>query len=386
MASFFAIPDAAACLQRARAAFRSYLPGTDAWLPVNNIGPTAKVLGGSSSEIYERLDYVGRQAFVLYAESVYLERHGADYGITRRPAAPAAGNLLLTATDVLAVANGAQFVRSDGVVVAAAAAATLSAAGVLTVPVIASTAANATNAQPGTPFTVLSGVTGPGVSATTVAADASGLSGGLDVEADGPPKSADLGTLRGRILFRKRNPPQGGCPADYVQWASSVPGVTRVFVERLYNGPGSVRVFPIFDTLFAATGGVADAAHIALVRNAIAAVQPAAALVTVTAPTPQIIPISASGVTPYTTPVANAIVAELADTFQRLGQVAGGDTAVPGLPFLATPYTFSALWVDQAIANAAGNKRAVVTAPTADVVIAPGSLPVFSVAALNLAP
>ena len=166
-----------------------------------------------------------------------------------------------------------------------------------------------------------------------------------------------------------------------------MPGVTRVFVERLYAGPGSVRVFPLFDTLFAATGGIADDAHIALVRDAIAAVQPAAALVTVAAPTPQVIPIGATGVAPFTTPVLNAIVAELADTFQRLGQVAGGDTAVSGLPFLATPFTFSALWVDQAIANAAGNKRAIVVAPTADVVIAPGCLPVFSAtAALNLAP
>ncbi len=380
--TLFAIPDAEACLQRARAAFRSFLRGTDAWLPVNNVGPTAKVLGGSSSEIYQRLDFVGRQAFALYAEGKYLEAIGFDYGITRRPAAPSAGNLVLTAAAALAVANGARLQRSDGLVVTASGAATLSGAGTLTVAVIANSSAAVTNSQPGTPFTVLSGVSGPGAATVTAVADEAGLIGGLDVEPDGLPKTTDLGTLRGRILFRKRNPPQGGCPADYVQWASTVSGVTRVFIERLYNGPGSVRVFPIFDELFAATGGIADDAHIALVRDTIAALQPAAAAVTVVAPTPQVIPINLQGITPNTTPVLNAIEAELADTFQRLGAVAGSDPATPGMlaamPYLAVSQSFSALWIDQAVANATGNKRAVVLGPTADVVIAPACLPVFS--------
>ena len=390
MASFFPIPDAAACLQRVRASFRSYLPGTDAWLPVNNVGPTAKVVGGSASEIYERLDYVGRQAFALFAEGKYLEAHGADYGITRRPAAPSSGTLLLTATDVVTVANGAQFARSDGVVVTASSSVSLAAAGTLTVPVIAAAAASASNAEPGTPFRVLSGVSGAGAATATMVADESGLVGGLDVEPDGLPKTTDLSTLRGRILFRKRNPPQGGCPADYVQWASAVPGVTRVFVERLYNGPGSVRVFPVFDEVFAATGGIADAAHITLVADAIAALQPAAADVAVVAPTAQPIPVTLQGVTPNATANVNAIVAELADTFQRLGAVAGADPATPGMlaamPYLAVPQTFSALWIDQAVANATGNKRAVVLGPTTDITIAPASLPVFSPLALNVAP
>jgi uncharacterized phage protein gp47/JayE len=370
---FFNIPKAEACLQRARAAFRSHLAGSDAWLSRNNVGPTAKVVGGSASDIYQRLDFVGQQAFVLFAKGKYLDYHGADFGITRRPAAPAAGTLALTATDAVSVANGAQFVRADGVVVAASAAVGLSAAGTLSVPVIASVAAQAGNARPGQPFTVLSGVTGPGAPAATVVVDGNGIVGGLDVEPDGAPRTTDLSTLRGRILFRKRNPPHGGAPADYVLWATTIPGVTRVFVERHWIGPGTLRVFPVFDGLF--PGGIPDDAHVSLVRDYIATVAPAAAVVTVVPPTAQPIPVAVKNMDPNTEAVQAAVMTELADTVQRLGQVAGSDKPMASLPFLAVPYSFAAIWADQAVANASGNKRGIVLAPTADTTIASGAIP-----------
>ena len=369
----FSIPTAEECAQRARAAFRSYLKGSDAWLTRNNVGPTAKVVGGSSSEIYERLDYIGRQAFVLFAKGKYLEFHGADFGITRRPAAPSTGNLVLTATTDTSIAVGAQFIRADGVAMVATAAASVIGAGSCNVPVIASAPAAAGNSRSGSPFAILSGVTGSGASGATVAADENGLTGGLDVEPDGAPRTANLATLRGRILFRKRNPPHGGAPADYVIWCGEVPGVTRTFVERHWLGPGTLRVFPIFDGLF--PGGVADQAHIDLVSAHIADLAPAAAQVTVVAPTPQPIPVAIRNLDPGTSAVQAAVLAELQDTVQRLGQVAGNDKAVASLPFLATPYSFAAIWADQAVANAVGNKRGFVSAPADDVPIATGAIP-----------
>jgi len=70
------------------------------------------------------------------------------------------------------------------------------------------------------------GVTGDAATTATFAVDSNGLMGGLD----GEPYTTDLANFRGRILFRKRNPPFGGSPADYVQWCTNVIGVTRVFV------------------------------------------------------------------------------------------------------------------------------------------------------------
>ncbi len=377
----FAVPSLDQCVQRARAAFRAYLPGTDAWIWPNNIGPTAKVVGGAVSMLYGRLDFISRQSRVVTASGKYLAEHGAQYGIIKKTAATSSGNVVLTASDATAVANGAQFVRSDGVVVVASASVTLAAAGTLLVPVVAAVAALAGNTQPGAPLTILSGVTGPGSAVATAVVDGNGLTGGLDVEADGPFYTRDLGTYRGRILFRLAFTPHGGSPPDYVTWCGQVPGVTRTFVERLWNGRGTIRVFPIFDVVFAATGGVADAAHIALVQQVLASVQPGDAEVTVVAPSPTIINVVIQGMTPNTTAVQNAVLVELADTFQRLGQVAGNDAASAaiqaGLPFLAVPYSFSAIWVDQAVANATGNKRAVIVSPTADVAIPAGSIPML---------
>lgn len=377
----FVIPSLDDCVMAARRAFRAYLPGTDAWLWPNNIGPSAKVIGGSAWEIYGRLDAVQRAKFALTAERIDLDDHGNEVGLARKTAAPASGNIVVMTSDAITFAAGSQFLRADGVAASATIGGTLGGAGTLTIAVVANIAALAGNTQPGAAFTITSGASGPGAATATAAADSAGLSGGLDVEPDGEPYTSDLRTYRGRILFRKRNPIQGGAPADYVTWAGQVPGVTRTYVERLYNGPGSVRVFPIFDDLFASTGGIADSPHIALVADYLAAVQPAAAQVAVAAPTAQAIAVGISGLVPNTSAQQQSVKAELADAFRRLGQVAGNDPATPAikaaLPFLATSFSFSAIWIAQAVANATGDYSAVIASPTTDTVISAGNIPVL---------
>ncbi len=373
----FTIPPLAACVSAARQAFRAYLPGTDAWLWPNNIGPTAKVIGGSAWELFNRLDLVQRAKFALTAVGSDLDDHGSEINLPRKLALPAAGNIVVTATAAMAIAAGAQLQRLDGVVFTASIGGSIGAAGTFSVAVVAAVAALAGNTQADTAMTIISGAAGPGASGATAAVDSSGLAGGLDIEADGAPYTSDLSTYRGRILFRKRNPIQGGAPADYVTWAGTVPGVTRTFVERLYNGPGTLRVFPMFDALFA--GGVADAAHIALVANAIAALAPGDAQILVQAPTAQPIAVTVQGLTPNTTTQQNAVQAELLDTFQRLGRVSGADAATAGMltamPFLAVPASFAALWAAQAVANSAGDQRGVMIAPTTDTTIATACVP-----------
>lgn len=368
--SFF--PSLDDCTQAARKAFLAALPGANAWLSPNNVGPTAKVIGGAQWSIFQRLDYVGRQAFPLFAERSYLDNHGAQFGLARRLAQSATGNIVVTASAFINVAPGAQFARGDGAVFTASAAATLAGAGSVSVAVVGSAGAAGDTAE-GSPMTILSGVTGDGAGAATAAVDSNGLVGGADVEPDGAPRSSDLSTFRGRILFRMRNPPQGGAPADYVRWATSVAGVTRVFVERCWPAPGGVRVFPIFDGLF--PGGIADSGTIAQVQAAIAAVAPADAAVTVVAPAAAIVAVTISNLKPSTTATQTAVRAELADAFQRLGRVAGGDSAVPGMPYLATPFSLQALWIEQAVANATGVISADVS--VSDVSIPSGSIPIL---------
>jgi uncharacterized phage protein gp47/JayE len=368
----FNLPPLAQCVQAARAAYMAAVPGLNAWLWPNNIGPSAKVVGGAQWSVYQRLDFVGRQAFALFAEGKYLDYHGAELNLPRKLAAAATGNIVVTAPADVAIAPGAQFQRGDGALFAATAAASLPGAGSVSVPVVGA-AGQASDTAEGSPMTIVAGVTGDGATGALAAVDGNGLAGGADVEPDGAPRTRDLSTYRGRILFRKANPPQGGSAADYVSWASAIAGVTRVFVERTWSGAGTVRVFPLFDVLFASAGGVPDSGHIAIVNAALQALAPGDAALTVAAPTPTPIAVAITNLIPNTVPVQQSVLAELADAFQRLGRVSGNNTAIAGMPYLASPFTFMADWIEAAVANAAGVVSADVS--VGDTTIAEGCIP-----------
>lgn len=361
----FAIPTLPDLVERGRRAFRTHLPGSDAWLWPNNLGPTAKVLGGFTHEVFGFADYIAKSRFALTApDGDSLDLHGDEFGLARQAAAPAAGKLSLVATTALEVAPGAVFRRADGIEYRARAGAALPGAGTVEVEVVSATNGRSTIALAGTALTVVSGVTGT-LSAVTVAAD--GIAGGADVEDDE--------SYRARILFRKRNPPHGGAASDYVLWAGAVPGVTRVFVERRYAGPGTVRVFALMDALYA--DGIAPAAEIARVQAAVDLEAPAGALVAVAAPAALPVAVTVAGLAPGTTAVQEAVLAELRDAFLRLSRVAGIDQAHAAMPYLASPFSFSRSWLWQAVANATGEERHAIAAPAADVAVAAGQMPVL---------
>jgi uncharacterized phage protein gp47/JayE len=370
----FAIPTLTDLATRARQAFNAYLPGVDAWIARNNIAPTAKVFAGLLYELFERLDWVFRQAFVLYAEAEWLDRHGEQYGIIRLPAAPAQGFVTVTAGDAVLIPSGTQFALSNsGIVFEATADASLSAGGTVYLPVVALVAGEEANALPNAPLAISagtgSGLSGNGASSALAAVGPDGISGGADIEADDP--------YRARILFRMRNPPHGGNAADYVMWASAVAGVTRVYVERLWRGAGTVRVFPVFDDLYASQGGIAPRAIIDSVIAALEPVQPSVAIVTVVAPTPYSINVVVSGLDPDTSSTRNAVLAELLDTFRRKGRVSGSDKVIGSMPYLARPHVFSAAWIQAAVANAEGVTADAVVSPTTDQIIPVGAMPVL---------
>jgi uncharacterized phage protein gp47/JayE len=376
MALSLNLPDLLACVQLARAAFRAYLPGANAWAWPNNVAPSAKVIGAAQWQGYQHLDYAARQAFALFAEGKNLDIQGNMLNLPRKLAAASAGNVLITVSGAAAMAAGGQIQRADNTLYTATGPASTASAGVLTVPVLGP-AGLAYNTAENTPMTIVSGLTGVGATGATAAVDSSGLTGGLDIEPDGEPETRDLSTYRGRILFRKANPPQGGAPADYVQWAGEVTGVTRVFVERRWAGAGTVRVFPIFDQLFASTGGIADGAHIALVADLIAPLAPAGANVAFAAPVAQPVSVAISNLSPSTAAAQAAVLAEIADAFQMYGRVSGSDAAVASMPYLASPFSMLADWIEGAVRDAPGVIGADVS--VADTAISEGCIPTPSV-------
>jgi uncharacterized phage protein gp47/JayE len=360
----FAIPTLGALVTRARNAFRANLPGSDAWLWPNNINPVAKVVGGMTSELFGFADAIQQAKFALTAVGPDLDRHGQELAppVIRFGPRPSTGTVVLAVGDAFNVAFGAVFQRSDGVQFAATAPASIAGAGTLDVPVQSVGTGSATVTIAGTALSIVSGCTDVNGDANAAAAVGSGgLSGGADTELDGAKYNPPPGTYRSRIL------------SDYVIWCQAAnPNVTRVFVERLWAGFGTVRVFPLMDNLYA--NGIPQPADIAQVAAFVSSVQPSGAVVSVVAASAVPVDVTVSGLTPSNAATQSAVQAELAAAFVRLGAVAGIDSFNPAMPYLAVPFSFAQQWLQQAVDNATGVTRGLVTAPNADVALSPGQM------------
>lgn len=347
----FQMPDIQAMVQRTRNAFRAETPGTDAWIWPNNIYVSAKVIGGAVWSVFGRLKWMDRQRFAMTATGYELDRHGLDYGIGRKAASYAQGNVVVAVDSFpFTVPVGAVFTRSDGVTFTSTKAVdagqwTLTA----TVPVVADVAGKAGNTVYGTPLTAtISGV-------ASVNVDDVGLGQGADQETDDQ--------LRTRILMRKRYPPHGGAESDYVQWGLSLPGVTRVFAKGNAFGKGTVGVWFLMDDTYLA--GIPLQADVDAVQTYIDSVAPATATPIVQAPIADCVDIVINNLSPDTQPVREAVAAELQSLFRRTATV-----GVPGEQF--TLYR-SAVW--QAVGNATGERHHEIVAPSTDVLFAVGTMP-----------
>lgn len=367
----FAFPTLKDLMQRTRQSFRANLKGSDAWVWPNNVYASAKVIAGAAFEVFGFAAYIEKQIFAHTAPDLEsLTEHGIEYGIPQNPAAPANGTVIFTVTDNVTVVTNAILQRADGVQFIVTAGGVLPTSGTLALPVIAAVDGAAGNTADGTSLAIVSGVTTSSTTAPTCAVDGNGLALGADVE--------DIESYRARILFRKRNPPHGGSAADYVLWAGQVSGVSffldrpTVYVERLWQGPGTVRVFPLMYDLY--PDGIPLAGDVTRVQNYIETVRPAGARVTVAAPIAVPVNVTISGLQPNTTDVQGAVVAELQDTFIRLSRVAGIDTNFGNMPYLAYPTSFSLSWIWQAVANATGEQRHKIVAPAADIALFPGQM------------
>lgn len=365
----FSYPTLSECVERARKGFSGALAGLDAWLWPNNIGPTAKVIGEGENTIWGRVAVIEKRRFAWSADRVGLLEHGREWGLTMLPATAASGLVAVVADADLSIADGALLTRSDGVIYRIAGASSLAAAGQISIQATAVDPGASANCRPGQALTPTSGVTG--TAAPTASFMAATLGGGSDAET--------TEAFRARILFRKRNPPAAGAPADYVRWASTVPGVAGVggvFVEPIWGGPGTVRVMILGD---GSSGSAVPAPTVVdMVRSAFPLQAPAKAGVTVIAPTAIPVDVTVEGLSPDTTEVREAILAELRDLFGvRRARASGAAAPVAGMPYLASPVTFSRSWVAQAVSAATGEDAHRLTAPAADVVIPSGGLAVL---------
>lgn len=293
----------------AEAEINASIPGADARLRRSVLGVLARVLAGQTHGLYEYIKWVSRQVIVDTASAESLQRHATIWGISRKAATAASGNVTFTGANGSVIPAGTEVRRADGAAYTTTAEATV-AAGAATVGVTAAVAGVAGNAVPAIQVGLSSPVAG--VNAAAVVAGA-GLTGGTDEETDD--------ALRERVLDRIQEPPHGGASFDYLKWARAFPGVTRAWVYPLELGVGTVTVRFMMDSTYA--DGIPQAADVAALQAAIDDDRPVTADVVVVAPVAVPLNFTISGIDPLTAAVKAAVEAELADLIRREAEPAG---------------------------------------------------------------
>lgn len=333
-------PSISDLISRIGADVQSRLPGTDPKLRRSILDIMSKALAGAAHGLYGYLDFLSKQISPVTADTEFLERHAKTWGIYRKTASPAYGNVVCTGVDGTVIPQGSVLQRSDGTEFATDTDATIS-SGTVTVSVSGTSGGSETNTAAASSLEFVTPIADVNSTATV---DANGLSGGVDVESDTD--------LRSRLLDRIQQPPQGGAKHDYIRWAKEVPGVTRAWCFPLENGAGTVVTRFMMDNAY--TDGIPQTADVSAVQAYIDDRRPVGLAVNgFTAVAPVAVPLDFTlTVTPDTAAIRSAVEAELADLILR--------DAEPGGVIRISR-------INEAISLAAGETDHVLGSPSADV-------------------
>lgn len=342
-----------------RGAVRQYLPGTDASLRQNVLYVIAKVMALLSHEYELRLAWIFRQLFLSTATSENMVRmHAAEYGIARRPAGFASGEIVGIGSPNIIYPAGIRFV-SAGTTFVTTGGFQADALGAYQARVQAENAGAAGNRDAEAVLVLAD----PGLF-PTLRSEASvgpaGLGGGADAET--------MEQLRARALKRKREPPQGGALSDYERWALEVPGVAAVWARQARDGFGTVGAWLLFT---GRTNGLATAEDLAAVDAYIKDKRLVRARFYATTPKGYAVPITLA-LSPDTVATRAATLVALRDFFDaRLP----GSRVRPGLPGEA--FTLPLAWLSEAISGVAGEDAHTLIEPSGNLVFQPGTMPVL---------
>jgi uncharacterized phage protein gp47/JayE len=306
----------------------SGVPGLTGLLRNAVLRVLAWCMAGLAYLVYGYADWIARMGVPFSAEDEYLYAWAALIGIYPEEATAATGSARFTGNTGLVIRSGTPLRRQDGTTYAATADGIVDATGNVTVPIVATVLGALTNCDDATTISLASPIEGINAQGLTVGP----VTGGADQETNE--------ALRTRMLFKYREPPQGGAAADYIEWATEVPGCTRAWVVGSGAGPGSVVVFPMFDDTEAAHGGFPQgtdgvatdedrgnaptaAGDQLLVADHIYPVSPVTSLVYVAAPAAFPVDVTLEGLDPDTEGMRASIVAALNDAFLVIGEVEG---------------------------------------------------------------
>ncbi len=343
---------------QARGFFTQAIPGAVVRLWANTFTVIGKVLALLDFEHELRRQYLYNQLFASTAAYQWLTRHGFELGLVPDSGTAATGSISATwSGDADIVPAGTQFERADGATYSTVAA-TPASGETVTLVIQADDAGEAYNVDAGDTLAIIEtnavpiGLGGSGSADATVLAP--GIAGGVDPE--------DVETFRDRVLYRKRNPPQGGSAPDYVEWAGQALGtVKNVYVDSFANDARSVWLcFTVTDQ----PNGIPTAAEVATVQAYVSdpVRRPITARVFATGPTEVDVAIAIRNFAPDTDDTRAAVAAEIAAL-----QV---DVVEPAKP--STPYTLYVEEIEAAIKRATGVSHFTLVSPAADLTYSTG--------------
>lgn len=297
------------------------------------------------------LDWLATQLLPDTAEKQFLDKWAnikllnADGSRGRKVATYATGNLTMTASvSGRVLPSGSLFTALSGAQTITLQTTTDTPIGNLptSVAVRSLTAGAVGNLAVGTPLSLASAVSGINSSSGVIVA----MSGGADEEDDD--------TLRARVLYAFSHPPMGGAADDYVEWATSVAGVTRAWCAANEMGPGTVTVRVMCDQLRATTNPLTNGFPLQTDLDAVAAFLDTVRPVTVKdffveAPIPQPVDFAIANLYPDSSSTRAAIVTNVT---AMLAKKARPSYTLNGV--LQQAETIPAAWVSGAILAAAG--------------------------------
>lgn len=218
-------------VSRVEGDFSTQLFGSAAPLRRGVLSVLARVWAGAVYLLHLYLDWIYSQGFAHLASGDQLDRHGQEVGIYRKAPTYATGTIAFTGTAGTFIPQGTLIQdATDATEYQTTADATIGSYGSVDVVATALEAGAAGDRDAGTVLSLVSPITGVDADAITAA----GLSGGSDLEADED--------YRARILYKKRNPPQGGAISDYIGWATSVSPVTDAWAFPYWPEANSVLI------------------------------------------------------------------------------------------------------------------------------------------------
>lgn len=309
----------------------------------------ARVQAEGLNGLYGYLDWQAKQYLPDLADQAGVERWANLFGEWYTAATAASGSIPVVGSIGVTIPLTARWQNTAGVLYQPVAEVLLSSSP-QDIAIVCETTGVAGNLANGAVLTLISPLAGV-QSQTTV--PLAGITGG--------DAAAGLEELRGKVLRRLSEPPQGGSKTDYENWALAAhPSVTRAWVYPLEQGANTVVVRVVCDVL---ASPIPTAPVLAAVQAYIDARSPVTAAVLVLAPVA--VPVNFSiDLIPDTSEIRAKVAASLADLLRR--------ESAPGGTLLRTH-------IAEAISLSAGETNHVLSVPVADVVLSTGQFAVLGV-------